>query len=69
MSGIFNAYNACGAFAAAILTGISAEDAIAGIKKTVSVPGRFEVLRNKDKRVIVDYSHTADSLEKALTGY
>lgn len=66
MSGIFNAYNACGAFAAAILTGIPVEDAVNGIKDTVSVPGRFEVIKHENKRVIIDYSHTADSLEKAL---
>jgi UDP-N-acetylmuramoyl-L-alanyl-D-glutamate--2,6-diaminopimelate ligase len=30
------------------------------------VPGRFETIKKKNKTVIVDYSHTADSLEKAL---
>ena len=64
--GSFNAYNACAAFASAVLHGISPETAIKGIKNTKQVPGRFEVIGKGSKKVIVDYSHTADSLEKAL---
>src|SRR3970040_752853 len=36
------------------------------IKNTKQVPGRFEVIGKDNKKVIVDYSHTPDSLEKAL---
>jgi UDP-N-acetylmuramoyl-L-alanyl-D-glutamate--2,6-diaminopimelate ligase len=64
--GEFNAYNACAAFASAVLTGIEEGTAVKGIKNTPQVPGRFEVIGNEDKKVIIDYSHTADSLEKAL---
>jgi UDP-N-acetylmuramoyl-L-alanyl-D-glutamate--2,6-diaminopimelate ligase len=64
--GSFNAYNACASFASAILHGISSETAIKGIRNTKQVPGRFEVIGKGSKKVIVDYSHTADSLEKAL---
>jgi UDP-N-acetylmuramoyl-L-alanyl-D-glutamate--2,6-diaminopimelate ligase len=63
--GEFNAYNACAAFATTVLFGIEEDVSIEGIKKTQHVPGRFEVIGN-DKKIIVDYSHTADSLEKAL---
>jgi UDP-N-acetylmuramoyl-L-alanyl-D-glutamate--2,6-diaminopimelate ligase len=31
------------------------------------VPGRFEVINRKNKKVIIDYSHTSDSLKQALT--
>ncbi len=65
--GEFNAYNACAAFAASVLSGIDEEKAAAGIKNTPQVPGRFEVIGNGNKKVIIDYSHTADSLTKALT--
>ncbi len=65
--GSFNAYNACAAFASAVLHGISPETAIEGIRNTKQVPGRFEVIGKGSKKVIVDYSHTADSLEKALS--
>lgn len=64
--GVFNAYNACAAFAVAVLLGVEPGTALEGIKNTKQVPGRFEVIGNAEKKVIVDYSHTADSLEKAL---
>ena len=64
--GDFNAYNACAAFSSAMLEGIDSEIIIQGIKNTKPVPGRFEVVGYGSKKVIVDYSHTPDSLEKAL---
>jgi UDP-N-acetylmuramoyl-L-alanyl-D-glutamate--2,6-diaminopimelate ligase len=64
--GEFNAYNACAAFAVTVLLGISCEDAVKGIHSTKQVPGRMEVAGEGKKKVLVDYSHTADSLEKAL---
>jgi UDP-N-acetylmuramoyl-L-alanyl-D-glutamate--2,6-diaminopimelate ligase len=64
--GDFNAYNACAAFSAAALMGVSNDLILDGIRNTKPVPGRFEVLGKKNKKVIVDYSHTPDSLEKAL---
>jgi UDP-N-acetylmuramoyl-L-alanyl-D-glutamate--2,6-diaminopimelate ligase len=65
--GGFNAYNASAAFAAAVLDGINPELAITGILNTKQVPGRFEVIGKGSKKVIIDYSHTPDSLEKALS--
>ena len=64
--GKFNAYNACAAFAVGFTSGIKEEKIIEGIKNTKQVPGRFEVISKGNKKVIIDYSHTADSLEKAL---
>jgi UDP-N-acetylmuramoyl-L-alanyl-D-glutamate--2,6-diaminopimelate ligase len=64
--GTFNAYNATSAFATAHCLGIDAEKIVDGIKSSPQVPGRFEVLGKGKRKVIVDYSHTADSLEKAL---
>lgn len=64
--GTFNAYNATSAFATAHCLGVDAEKIVDGIKCALQVPGRFEVLGSGKKKVIVDYSHTADSLEKAL---
>ncbi len=65
--GEFNAYNATAAIAATVLLGIDFSTAVSGIKITKQVPGRMEVVGRGNKKVIVDYSHTADSLEKALT--
>lgn len=64
--GEFNAYNAAAAFAVTVLSGIDPMSAIEGIKSTPQVPGRFETIHHRNRKVIVDYSHTADSLEKAL---
>lgn len=64
--GKFNAYNACAAFAVGFTSGIKEEKIIEGIKNTKQVPGRFEVIKKGNRKVIIDYSHTADSLEKAL---
>jgi UDP-N-acetylmuramoyl-L-alanyl-D-glutamate--2,6-diaminopimelate ligase len=65
--GDFNAYNAAAAFAVTVLLGINEDEAINGIKNTPQVPGRFEVIGSGNKKAIIDYSHTADSLDKALT--
>ena len=64
--GHFNALNAASAFAIAVADGMKPEIAIEGIKTTPQVPGRFEVVGKKNKKVIVDYSHTSDSLKQAL---
>ena len=64
--GDFNANNACAAFATTVLSGITPEDAQKGIKITPQVPGRFEVFNNGSRKIIIDYSHTPDGLEKAL---
>ena len=64
--GIFNAYNSAAAIGAAVKSDVSIEDAIEGVFSTPQVPGRFEVLSKGHKKVIIDYSHTADSLKQAL---
>ncbi|MDO8550618.1 MAG: UDP-N-acetylmuramoyl-L-alanyl-D-glutamate--2,6-diaminopimelate ligase [Ignavibacteria bacterium] len=64
--GKFNAYNACAAFAVGFVHGVKDEVILKGIKNTKQVPGRFEVIGKGNKKVVIDYSHTADSLEKAL---
>ena len=65
--GHFNAFNAASAFETAVVSGIDYQIAIEGIKNTPQVPGRFEIISKKNKKVIVDYSHTSDSLMQALT--
>jgi UDP-N-acetylmuramoyl-L-alanyl-D-glutamate--2,6-diaminopimelate ligase len=64
--GEFNAYNAAFAFAVTTLVGVDPDTAVNGILNTPQVPGRFEITGRADKKVIIDYSHNADSLEKTL---
>jgi len=64
--GEFNAYNATAAFAITKLHGVKEDQIIKGIKTAPQVPGRFEVISRDNKKVIVDYAHSADSLEKTL---
>ncbi len=64
--GHFNAYNAAAAFTSAVINGIDAKTAVEGVNSTPQVPGRFEVVSKKNKKVIIDYSHTSDSLQQAL---
>lgn len=66
LAGGFNAYNAAAAFSMAVLSGVDYDVAAAAIKNTPQVPGRFEVISKGNKNVIIDYSHTADSLRQAL---
>ncbi len=64
--GVFNAYNACSAFAAGVASGMDVNKVIKAIKKTPQVPGRFEVVSKGNKKAIVDYSHTPESLQHTL---
>lgn len=64
--GEFNAYNAAAAFIVSDQAGLSTEKILNGLRNSRQVPGRFEVIGNENKKVIIDYSHTPDSLEKAI---
>ena len=67
LPGRFNVENALGAVAAARILGIADEAVRSGLEAVRGVPGRFEsVDEGQPFEVIVDYSHTPDSLENAL---
>jgi len=67
MTGLFNVYNALAAIAVGLIEGIPAEDLIASLERVNGIPGRFEkVEQGQEFTVIVDYSHTPDSLENCL---
>jgi UDP-N-acetylmuramoyl-L-alanyl-D-glutamate--2,6-diaminopimelate ligase len=67
LRGAFNVENALGAVAAALLLDLPEEAIVEGLASVRSVPGRFEpVDAGQPFAVIVDYSHTPDSLESAL---
>lgn len=65
--GQFNLSNLLGVLATLCLLKIDLETALACVKMLSSVPGRMERFGGNHKPlIIVDYSHTPDSLEKAL---
>lgn len=65
--GSFSAANAVMAAAAAHVMGVDAQSIKRGLESVPQVPGRFEALGGGDRPVVVvDYSHTPDSLERTL---
>lgn len=66
LKGAFNTYNTTCAFGACLALGIEPKNIIESIKKTEQVPGRFEVVSNKEKRVVIDYAHSPAALEQLL---
>ena len=68
MPGAFNVLNALAAIHAARALGVSDATIAEALPRIHRVPGRFEpVDEGQDFAVIVDYSHTPDSLENVLT--
>ncbi|HHY05525.1 MAG TPA: UDP-N-acetylmuramoyl-L-alanyl-D-glutamate--2,6-diaminopimelate ligase [Clostridia bacterium] len=67
LTGLFNVYNALAAIAVGLVEGISIERIIATLENIAGIPGRFEKVNGgHEYTVIVDYSHTSDSLENCL---
>lgn len=64
--GRVNLSNALAAAAAASATGISTHDIVDGLGSCAPVPGRLERVGGTEPRVIVDYAHTPDALDKTL---
>lgn len=66
--GKFSVYNALAALAACSVKGFDTNRMIHALEQVPGVSGRFESVRaGQDFSVIVDYSHTPDSLENALS--
>ncbi len=63
----FNVANGLTAATAGLAIGLPLEAVVEGLESTAGVPGRFEAVRaGQPFTVLVDYSHTPDSLENAL---
>ena len=63
----FNVENALAAATAALALGLPVDVVLRGLAVTGGVPGRFQAVRaGQPFGVVVDYSHTPDSLENAL---
>jgi UDP-N-acetylmuramoyl-L-alanyl-D-glutamate--2,6-diaminopimelate ligase len=67
LGGRFNVANALAAAEAALLLGLDAATVARGLSTPVAVPGRFEpVDAGQPFRVVVDFAHTPDALERVL---
>lgn len=67
MTGNFNVYNALCASCAAMVMGVDYKYIKQGLENVESVPGRIELLETGTPyKVILDYSHSPDSLENIL---
>lgn len=65
--GRHNAYNIMAIYCTALALGCSQEEALLGISKLESAPGRLENLHGPGgTSVIIDYAHTPDALENVL---
>ncbi len=68
MTGRFSVYNALAAATSGLALGVSLDTIVETLKRVRGVPGRFErVEAGQPYTILVDYSHTPDSLENALT--
>jgi UDP-N-acetylmuramoyl-L-alanyl-D-glutamate--2,6-diaminopimelate ligase len=66
--GAFNVSNLLAVIGVLLVSGVSLADAAARIASLDSVPGRMQTIREpKRPLVVVDYAHTPDALEKALS--
>ena len=65
--GRFNAFNLVQVIAALELEGIPLSESVKLLEGFPGVPGRMQVFVRENKMVVVDYAHTPDALEKALT--
>lgn len=66
--GDFNIYNILAASAAALCLGIDLNVVASGIARLKGVPGRLELVKNRQSlAIVVDYAHTPDALLKAIS--
>jgi UDP-N-acetylmuramoyl-L-alanyl-D-glutamate--2,6-diaminopimelate ligase len=67
LTGTFNAGNLLASLAVLCLSEVKFEDAIKLLSSVAAVPGRMECFTKPGRpKVIVDYAHTPDALQKAL---
>ena len=67
LSGRFNAFNVGASLAAALSLGVDFAEALAAAEALQPVLGRLQAVGDgADIRVIVDYAHTPDALERAI---
>jgi len=65
--GAHNAYNILAIYTTAVALGIAPEEALLGISRLESAPGRLETIPGpRGISAVIDYAHTPDALENVL---
>ena len=64
--GRFNAYNLTAIYAAAVLSGADAGEALRLLSLLEPAPGRFQYVSGRGITAIVDYAHTPDALQNVI---
>ena len=66
--GAHNAYNVLAIYSTAVELGIAPEEALIGLSRLESAPGRLENIPGpRGISAVIDYAHTPDALENVLT--
>ncbi|MFN8911722.1 MAG: Mur ligase family protein, partial [Alphaproteobacteria bacterium] len=68
LNGYFQAQNLLSSIALCVATGLKIEDLVSVIPQIQAAPGRLEqVAETRGAKIFIDYAHTPDALEKALS--
>jgi UDP-N-acetylmuramoyl-L-alanyl-D-glutamate--2,6-diaminopimelate ligase len=62
--GGYNVYNALAAISSVLSFGVSGDDIVKGLESVSIVPGRFEIISDKDIIIAIDYAVTENAFEK-----
>lgn len=65
--GAYNVHNALGAAAACLGLGMELDRIVDGLATAPQIPGRLEQVADRPCRVVTDYAHTPDALERVLS--
>ena len=66
--GAHNAYNVLAIYSTAVELGVAPEEALVGLSRLESAPGRLENIPGpRGISAVIDYAHTPDALENVLT--
>lgn len=65
--GAYNVQNALAAAGSSLALGLELEEVVHGLESAPQVPGRLEQIAERPCRVLRDYAHTPDALERVLT--
>lgn len=66
LPGVFNVENALAAAGLALALGLTLSDVAAALSGTPQVPGRLEVVVTEPVRVLIDFAHTPEALDRVL---